>query len=184
MKGDPLMYGERMDGAIRIVRIEKENCEPLGVTIKNDPDGSVVIARIVKGGAAEKCGLLNENDEILEINGIEMEGRNVNQISDMLAEMGGTLTFVLACRDNVKIVEPIRMTPSVVHLRALFDYDPEDDIYIPCRELGICFGKGDIIHVIDQSDPNWWQAYKQGEHEQSLAGLVPSIQFQIQSVFH
>lgn len=77
--------------------------------------------------------------------------------------------------------EPVRMTtPSITHLRALFDYDPEEDIYIPCRELGICFNKGDIIHVIDRTDTYWWQAYKQGEHEQSLAGLVPSIHLQLQ----
>lgn len=31
---------------------------------------------------------------------------------------------------------------QVFHLRALFDYDPDEDLYIPCRELGICFNKG------------------------------------------
>ena len=34
-------------------------------------------------------GLLHENDEILEVNGIEMKGRNVNQVCDLLAEMTG-----------------------------------------------------------------------------------------------
>lgn len=43
----------------------------------------------------------------------------------------------------------------VLHVRALFDYDPEDDMYIPCRELGISFRKGDVLHVISQEDPNW-----------------------------
>lgn len=65
-------------------------------------------------------------------------------------------------------------------MKALYEYDPEDDVYIPCRELGICFSKGDVLHVIDQSDPNWWQAYRDGEQDQSLAGLIPSHAFQLQ----
>lgn len=40
---------------------------------------------------------------------------------------------------------------------------------------------GEILHVIDQSDANWWQAYREGEvNEQTLAGLIPSVNFQMQ----
>lgn len=67
-----------------------------------------------------------------------------------------------------------------MHVKAHFDYDPEDDMYIPCRELGICFQKGDILHVINRQDCNWWQAYRDGDDEQSLAGLIPSKSFQQQ----
>lgn len=74
---------------MRVVRIEKSSCEPLGATVRNEPDGSVIIGRIVKGGAAEKSGLLHEGDEVLEVNGIEMKGRNVNAVCDILAEMTG-----------------------------------------------------------------------------------------------
>ena len=42
------------DDTVKIVRIDKAN-DPLGATVKNE-DGSVVIGRIVKGGAAEKSG--------------------------------------------------------------------------------------------------------------------------------
>ena len=69
-----------------------------------------------------------------------------------------------------------------MHVKAHFDYDPEDDLYIPCRELGISFQKGDILHVINQDDPNWWQAYREGEDDQTLAGLIPSRTFQEQLV--
>lgn len=82
---------ENMDSSIRVVRIEKSSCEPLGATVRNEPDGSVIIGRIVKGGAAEKSGLLHEGDEVLEVNDIEMKGRNVNQVCDLLAEMTGKL---------------------------------------------------------------------------------------------
>ncbi len=61
-----------------------------------------------------------------------------------------------------------------MHVKAHFDYDPSDDPYVPCRELGLCFQKGDILHIISQDDPNWWQAYRDGDEDnQPLAGLVP-----------
>lgn len=70
-----------------------------------------------------------------------------------------------------------------MHVKAHFNYDPEEDIYIPCRELGISFMKGDVLHVINQEDCNWWQAYREGEEEQhTLAGLIPSRTFQEQWV--
>lgn len=48
---------------------------------------------------------------------------------------------------------------------------------MPCRELGISFIKGDILHVINQRDPHWWQARRDGEEDQTLAGLIPSSSF-------
>ncbi len=56
------------------------------------------------------------------------------------------------------------------HYRAHFTYNPGDDLYIPCHELGISFQRGDILHVINKDDPNWWQAYRDGEWTQTLAG--------------
>lgn len=52
--------------------------------------------------------------------------------------------------------------------------------YTNYRELGMSFQKGDILHIISQTDPNWWQAYRDGEEDQTLAGLVPSKSFQQQ----
>lgn len=44
----------------------------------------MIISRIVRGGAAERSGLLSEGDEILEINGVEIRGKDVNQVFDIL----------------------------------------------------------------------------------------------------
>ncbi|KAJ8291192.1 hypothetical protein GJAV_G00022450 [Gymnothorax javanicus] len=162
---------------VKIVRLEKARDIPLGATVRNDMD-SVVVSRIVKGGAAERSGLLHEGDEILEINGVEIRGKDVNEVFDILAEMHGTLTFVLIPSQHIK---PPPLKETVVHVKAHFDYDPSDDPYVPCRELGLCFQKGDILHIISQDDPNWWQAYRDGDEEnQPLAGLVPGKSFQQQ----
>ncbi|KAM5129035.1 protein PALS1 [Mantella aurantiaca] len=167
-------YGDEM---VKIVRIEKAKDIPLGATVRNELD-SVIISRIVKGGAAEKSGLLHEGDEILEINGIEIRGKDVNDVFELLAEMHGTLSFVLIPSQQTK---PSPARDTVIHVKAHFDYDPTDDPYVPCRELGLSFQKGDILHIICQDDPNWWQAYRDGDEDnQPLAGLVPGKSFQQQ----
>ncbi|KAF9823424.1 hypothetical protein SFRURICE_006637, partial [Spodoptera frugiperda] len=141
---------------IKIIKIEKTN-EPLGATVRNEGE-AVIIGRIVRGGAAEKSGLLHEGDEVL-------------------GALSGTLCVVLAPRRAAARAPP---SHRVLHVRAHFDYDPEDDVYIPCRELGISFQKGDVLHVISREDPNWWQAFREGEEDQTLAGLIPSQAFQHQ----
>nr|XP_057946859.1 protein PALS1-like [Doryrhamphus excisus] len=162
---------------VKIVQIEKARDIPLGATVRNEME-SVIISRIVRGGAAERSGLLAEGDEILEINGVEIRGKDVNQVFDILADMHGLLTFVLIPSSQSK---PPLVKESVVHVKAHFDYDPSDDPYVPCRELGLSFQKGDILHIISQSDPNWWQAYRDGDEDnQPLAGLVPGKNFQQQ----
>ncbi len=54
-----------------------------GATVRNEGE-RVVIGRIVKGGAAEKSGLLHEGDEILEINGNDIRGKSVNEVCDLM----------------------------------------------------------------------------------------------------
>ena len=85
------------------------------------------------------------------------------------------------------LVKPTHSHIDFCHLtnfvfQAHIDYDPEEDTIqgrpaVPCPELGIGFQKGDILHVINQLDPDWWQARRDGEEDQTLAGLIPSKNF-------
>ena len=52
------------------------------INFQNDPDypDSVVVGRIIRGGMAEASGLLHEGDEILEVNEIDLRGKNVNEV--------------------------------------------------------------------------------------------------------
>ncbi|KAE8748633.1 hypothetical protein FOCC_FOCC004644 [Frankliniella occidentalis] len=162
---------------IKIIKIEKTH-EPLGATVRNEGD-AVMIGRVVRGGAAEKTGLLHQGDEVLEVNGVSMRGKSVNEVCDILGSMNGTLTFFVVPAQKT-ILPPPLPRENLMHVRAHFDYDPEDDLFIPCRELGVSFQKGDVLHIISQEDPNWWQAYREGEEDQTLAGLIPSKSFQHQ----
>lgn len=40
----------------------------------------VFISRLVRGGLAESTGLLGVNDEILEVNGIDVAGKSLDQV--------------------------------------------------------------------------------------------------------
>lgn len=72
---------------------------------------------------------------------------------------------------------------SKVRVRAHFDYNPEVDPYIPCKEAGLAFQRGDVLHIVAQDDAYWWQARK--DHERSArAGLIPSRALQERRILH
>ena len=66
-----------------------------------------------------------------------------------------TITFKLIPNMNKPLIRESR-----VRLRALFDYDPVGDKYIPCKEAGLAFSKGDILHIVSQDDPYWYVFFK------------------------
>ncbi|XP_065135134.1 partitioning defective 6 homolog alpha [Paramisgurnus dabryanus] len=60
-----------------------------GISVRITPQGvekvpGVFISRLVKGGLAESTGLLGVNDEILEVNGIDVAGKSLDQVTDMM----------------------------------------------------------------------------------------------------
>lgn len=60
-----------------------------------------------------------------------------------------------------------------LYVRALFDYDPNRDDGLPSR--GLPFRHGDILHVTNASDDEWWQARRVlGDNEDEQIGIVPS----------
>ncbi|XP_033001301.1 growth factor receptor-bound protein 2-like [Lacerta agilis] len=65
-------------------------------------------------------------------------------------------------RDKVILLRDMEQGPRYpTYMRALFDFRPHD----PC-ELG--FRRGDIIRILDDSDPNWWKGACQGRR-----GMLP-----------
>jgi len=80
--------------ALRVVRLVKGD-EPLGATAKIGDDGSLIVARVIKGGAADRSGLIHVNDRIVEVNGIRAKPSNVEAIMEGLSQYQGQLIFVL-----------------------------------------------------------------------------------------
>lgn len=57
----------------------------------------------------------------------------------------GTITFKLVPSDGKS-----GNRESKVRVRAHFEYIPENDPYIPCKEAGLGFQRGDILHIVGQ----------------------------------
>ena len=70
----------------------------------------------------------------------------------------------------------VRTSPKrSLYVRALFDYDPSKDDGLPSR--GLAFSYGDILHVTNASDDEWWQARKVLPNgEEAGLGIIPSKQ--------
>merc|ERR1712048_871251 len=158
------------------VTIDKTNAF-LGATVKN-VEARVVISRIVAGGAVERDGRLQEGDEIVNINTQTIHGKTVDEVCEIMEEITGHVTFVVISNGG----PPERSVENeMFHVRTLFDYNPDADDYIPCKELGLFFKKGEILKIHRGDDENWWQAYKEGDNDISnLARLVPSMDFELQ----
>nr|XP_042714159.1 MAGUK p55 subfamily member 7 isoform X2 [Chrysemys picta bellii] len=161
------------EDSVKIIRLVK-NREPLGATIKREEHtGAIVVARIMRGGAADRSGLIHIGDELREVNGIPVEDKKPEEIIQILAQSQGAITF--------KIIPSIKEeTPTIegkMFIKALFDYDPTEDKAIPCKEAGLSFRKGDILQIMSQDDATWWQARHEGDSN-PRAGLIPSKHFQ------
>ncbi|XP_039379923.1 MAGUK p55 subfamily member 7 isoform X4 [Mauremys reevesii] len=161
------------EDSVKIIRLVK-NREPLGATIKRDElTGAIVVARIMRGGAADRSGLIHIGDELREVNGIPVDDKKPEEIIQILAQSQGAITF--------KIIPSIKEeTPTIegkMFMKALFDYDPTEDKAIPCKEAGLSFRKGDILQIMSQDDATWWQARHEGDSN-PRAGLIPSKHFQ------
>ncbi|XP_036974511.1 disks large homolog 2 isoform X1 [Acanthopagrus latus] len=60
-----------------------------------------------------------------------------------------------------------------LYVRALFDYEKSKDSGLPSQ--GLSFRYGDILHVINASDDEWWQARRVTPHGDSEEmGVIPS----------
>uniref|UniRef100_A0A3B4WPC2 MAGUK p55 scaffold protein 7a n=1 Tax=Seriola lalandi dorsalis TaxID=1841481 RepID=A0A3B4WPC2_SERLL len=156
------------EDSVKIIRLVK-NKEPLGATIiRDEHTGAILVARIMRGGAADRSGLIHVGDELKEVNGIPVDDKKPEEIIRILAQSQGAITF--------KVVPSVKEEPPTkepkVFVKALFDYDPKEDKAIPCKEAGLAFKKGSILQIMSQDDATWWQAKLEGDAN-PRAGLIP-----------
>eukprot|EP00095_Tigriopus_kingsejongensis_P011418 snap_masked-scaffold993_size72668-processed-gene-0.4 protein:Tk11418 transcript:snap_masked-scaffold993_size72668-processed-gene-0.4-mRNA-1 annotation:"AGAP008321-PA" len=161
--------------------------EKLGLTVQQR-DGCVVVTRILAGGLVDTVGHIELGDIILEVNNIP-----INSADDLMALViisDKSVHFLVKKTPEHELKKfGIPNTPSLrkngrgrgkapeqkvlLYVRALFDYDPYQDNLIPCPEAGLEFKFGEILAILNQDDPNWWQA-QYAECSQEAAKLVPS----------
>ncbi|XP_066225899.1 disks large homolog 2 isoform X9 [Saccopteryx leptura] len=168
----------------------------LGFNIVGGEDGEgIFVSFILAGGPADLSGELQRGDQILSVNGIDLRGASHEQAASALKGAGQTVTIIAQyqpedyARFEAKIhdLREQMMNHSMssgsgslrtnqkrsLYVRAMFDYDKSKDSGLPSQ--GLSFKYGDILHVINASDDEWWQARRvtlEGDSEEM--GVIPS----------
>ncbi|XP_064204261.1 par-6 family cell polarity regulator gamma b [Anguilla rostrata] len=89
-----------------------------GTSVRVTPHGlekvpGIFISRMVPGGLAESTGLLAVNDEVLEVNGIEVTGKTLDQVTDMMiANSHNLIVTVKPVNQRNNIVRGSRVSGS------------------------------------------------------------------------
>lgn len=68
----------------------------------------IFISRLVPGGLAESTGLLAVNDEVLEVNGIEVLGKTLDQVTDMMVANSSNLIITVKPANQRTLAPPRR----------------------------------------------------------------------------
>ncbi|KAG5283010.1 hypothetical protein AALO_G00037250 [Alosa alosa] len=140
-----------------------------GATIKKDlKTKEILVARVIHGGLADRSGLLNPGDKLVEVNGRPMRGLEPEQVIQILTNSRGTIMFKVI----PNLTQPDNQQ-ATVFVRAMADYAPALDRTIPCPDAGMAFHKGELLEIVDQTDALWWQARKL-DSSAACAGLIPS----------
>uniref|UniRef100_A0A3Q2X9X7 Membrane protein, palmitoylated 4a (MAGUK p55 subfamily member 4) n=1 Tax=Hippocampus comes TaxID=109280 RepID=A0A3Q2X9X7_HIPCM len=160
----PLPDGLPVDEeVVRIVCLAK-NEQPLGATIRKDKEtGEIFIARVIRGGLADRSGLLHPGDLLVEVDGKPKHAPKFSVASPVPC-VSPIICVTHTC-SGIFILE--------MHAEAMVDYCPLQDSSIPCPDVGVFFSKGEVLEVLDQTDGQWWQARKITSSA-SFAGLIPS----------
>ncbi|XP_004561747.1 disks large homolog 2 isoform X1 [Maylandia zebra] len=168
----------------------------LGFNIVGGEDGEgIFVSFILAGGPADLSGELRRGDQILSVNGIDLQGATHEQAAAALKGAGQVVTIIAQYRPEeygrfeakIHDLREQMMNHSMssgsgslrtnqkrsLYVRALFDYEKSKDSGLPSQGLGFRFG--DILHVINASDDEWWQARRVTPHGDSEEmGVIPS----------
>ncbi|XP_067315825.1 disks large homolog 1 isoform X18 [Pseudorasbora parva] len=168
----------------------------LGFNIVGGEDGEgIFISFILAGGPADLCGELRKGDRIISVNGVDLRSATHEQAAAALKNAGQTVTIVAQYRPEeysrfeakIHDLREQMMNSSIssgsgslrtsqkrtLYVRALFDYDITKDSGLPSQGLNFRFG--DILHVLNASDEEWWQArHVTPDGEMEEMGVIPS----------
>uniref|UniRef100_A0A8C9SH97 MAGUK p55 scaffold protein 3 n=1 Tax=Scleropages formosus TaxID=113540 RepID=A0A8C9SH97_SCLFO len=165
---------ELEEESVKIVRLEEQGLTNKSLSATRRRRGKAHLSRALLGvPCAPLAGLVHVGDELREVNGIPVIHKRPDEISQILSQSQGSITLKII----PAIKEEDRLKESKVYMRALFDYVPTEDKATPCQEAGLPFSRGDILQVVSQDDPTWWQAKRVGDSN-LRAGLIPSRHFQ------
>ncbi|XP_064638199.1 disks large 1 tumor suppressor protein-like isoform X5 [Lineus longissimus] len=190
----PLPFTETEEDIPREPRkiVLKKASTGLGFNIVGGEDGEgIFVSFILAGGPADLSGELHRGDQLLTVNHVDLREATHEEAAAALKGAPDAVEIVTQYkpeeynRFEAKIHDlreqmlntstgSLRTTQKkTLYVRALFDYDPSKDSGLPSKGLGFTYG--DILHVTNASDDEWWQARRlTPEGEEEGLGIIPS----------
>lgn len=169
----------------RVVELEKGPAG-LGFNIVGGEDGhGIYVSFLLAGGPAERSARLRRGDRLLAVNDVDLTHATHEQAAKALKSTGQNVKLTVVYRpqeynkfeariNELKQHHTLLRTSQKrsLYVRALFDYDPIRDDGLPSR--GLPFRYGDILHVTNASDDEWWQARRLDSADPEAVGIIPS----------
>uniref|UniRef100_F7ILI7 Discs large MAGUK scaffold protein 3 n=1 Tax=Callithrix jacchus TaxID=9483 RepID=F7ILI7_CALJA len=186
---------QRWAWPLRSLRPGGDAREPRKIILHKGSTGEgIFVSFILAGGPADLSGELRRGDRILSVNGVNLRNATHEQAAAALKRAGQSVTIVAQYRpeeysrfeSKIHDLREQMMNSSMssgsgslrtsekrsLYVRALFDYDRTRDSCLPSQ--GLSFSYGDILHVINASDDEWWQARLVTPHgESEQIGVIP-----------
>ncbi|KAI5641281.1 PB1 domain-containing protein [Phthorimaea operculella] len=141
----------RMVSAIIDVDIVPETCRrvkllkhgsdrPLGFFIRDgtsvrvtaqgvERSAGIFISRLVPGGLAESTGLLGVNDEVLEVNGIDVSNKTLDQVTDMMVANSSNLIITVRPANQRLGAPPPPAAPDTASRGSHHDSEHDNDAF-------------------------------------------------------
>ncbi|XP_063693820.1 disks large homolog 2-like isoform X2 [Bolinopsis microptera] len=179
----------------RRVTLEK-GPEGLGFNIVGgEYSEGIYVSFVLPGGVADVSGSLKMGDQILQVNDEDMTDATHETAANKLKASGSQVDLMvkynpegfarfekqLGTIQNDSASSPASIGSGTLktnmkkslYVRALFDYDKSKDPDLPGP--GLSFRHGDILHVINASDDEWWQARRvTADGTEEGRGVIPS----------
>lgn len=189
-------YGNEFPTSPRHVTLLKGN-QGLGFNIVGGENGEpIYISYVLPGGLADQSGNVRKGDVLLQVNGVNVQNASHGEAALALKNAVNPVTLTLQYRPldfeaferklerlrNDMIAATENINPFIgtnikkgdLFVRALFDNDSSIQSGNPHRALS--FQYGDILHVINANDDDWWTAKKVNDFGEDISGegIIPS----------
>ncbi|XP_065177564.1 disks large homolog 4-like [Sycon ciliatum] len=195
LSGTDTKMPRRREADERKVMLSKpDGVRSLGINIVGGDAGEgIFVSFIMSGGVADQNNELKRGDKILEVDGHDFAPLSHGEAAAILKGSGQRVEMVIAFRpqeygefekklqhQRTLMAKPNSGTlrtssKKSMHVRVLFSYDKTRDSGLPSE--GLSFRFGDILHVTNAADKEWWQAKHVNldtNADEGSQGVVPS----------
>lgn len=176
----------------KLISMDKVPGQKLGVTIKQNEEGQIIIGRVLKGEKADLSGLIHPGDIIERINDVDLTDYTAEEVIKLVAKTQGSLDIVILPQQDTSMNDTIItqngdiVTEKSRHfMKSRINWESAKDKGLPVDDdsITIKISVGDVLEILSKDESNWWQARKVGSvfeeacgifNEPGPTGLIPS----------